>query len=54
MTNRIAHSFHFAEQGTNLRPQMVGGGIITFMTMSYIMVVNTAILKAAGIPNSSA
>jgi len=47
--NRIAAFFHFAEHGTNARRE-VAGGITTFLTMSYIVVVNPAILKAAGIP----
>ncbi len=49
MGNRIARFFHFAEHGTTLRREIIGG-ITTFMTMSYIVVVNPAILKAAGIP----
>jgi len=49
MPNRIAHFFHFAEHGTNLRREIIGG-VTTFMTMSYVVVVNPAILKAAGIP----
>ena len=49
MTNRIARFFHFAEYGTSLRREIIGG-VTTFMTMSYIVVVNPAILKAAGIP----
>lgn len=49
MGNRVAHFFHFAEHGTDLRREIIGG-ITTFMTMSYIVVVNPAILKAAGIP----
>jgi xanthine/uracil/vitamin C permease (AzgA family) len=49
MINRIARFFHFAEHGTNLRREIIGG-VTTFMTMSYIVVVNPAILKAAGIP----
>jgi AGZA family xanthine/uracil permease-like MFS transporter len=49
MASRIAGFFHFAEHGTNLRREIIGG-VTTFMTMSYIVVVNPAILKAAGIP----
>jgi AGZA family xanthine/uracil permease-like MFS transporter len=48
-SNRIAAFFHFAEHGTNARRE-VAGGVTTFLTMSYIVVVNPAILKAAGIP----
>ena len=47
MANRIARFFGFAEHGTNLRREIIGG-VTTFMTMSYIVVVNPAILKAAG------
>jgi AGZA family xanthine/uracil permease-like MFS transporter len=49
MANWIARFFHFAEHGTNLRREIIGG-VTTFMTMSYIVVVNPAILKVAGIP----
>ncbi|HYN16200.1 MAG TPA: NCS2 family permease [Terriglobales bacterium] len=48
-SNRIAAFFHFAEHGTNARRE-IAGGVTTFLTMSYIVVVNPAILKAAGIP----
>jgi AGZA family xanthine/uracil permease-like MFS transporter len=41
--------FRFADHGTNLRRETIAG-LTTFMTMSYIIVVNPAILKAAGIP----
>ena len=49
MGNRVAHFFHFSEYGTTVRREVIGG-VTTFMTMSYIVVVNPAILKAAGIP----
>ncbi len=49
MPNRIVRFFHFGERGTNLRREIIGG-VTTFMTMSYIVVVNPAILKAASIP----
>jgi AGZA family xanthine/uracil permease-like MFS transporter len=45
----LARYFRFAEHGTDLRRE-VTAGITTFMTMSYIVVVNPAILKTAGIP----
>ena len=48
-SKRIATFFRFAEHGTNARRE-VAGGVTTFLTMSYIVVVNPAILKAAGIP----
>ena len=52
MASRIARFFRFAEHGTNLRREIIGG-VTTFMTMSYIVVVNPAILKAAGIPTGA-
>jgi AGZA family xanthine/uracil permease-like MFS transporter len=41
--------FQIEERGTTLRREVVAG-ITTFTTMSYIVVVNPAILKTAGIP----
>ncbi|MGH9803697.1 MAG: NCS2 family permease, partial [Candidatus Acidiferrales bacterium] len=41
--------FDFAAHRTDLRRETLAG-VTTFMTMSYIIVVNPAILKAAGIP----
>jgi AGZA family xanthine/uracil permease-like MFS transporter len=41
--------FAFAARGTNLRTEGLGG-LATFLTMSYILFVNPAILSAAGIP----
>lgn len=46
-TGFIANFFGFAEHGTSLRQEIIAG-ITTFLTMSYIVVVNPAIL--AGIP----
>ena len=45
MPNRIVRFFHFTEHGTNLRREIIGG-VTTFMTMSYIVVVNPAILNS--------
>jgi adenine/guanine/hypoxanthine permease len=45
----IASYFKFAERGTNLATE-VKAGVTTFMVMAYIIVVNPAILAAAGIP----
>lgn len=42
----IAKYFRFAENGTNLRTEIIAG-LTTFMTMAYIMVVNPAILEDA-------
>jgi adenine/guanine/hypoxanthine permease len=45
----VEHRFGFRERGTNLRVETLGG-VATFLTMSYILFVNPAILSAAGIP----
>src|SRR5512142_2385589 len=44
--------FAFAEHGTNYRKETLAG-ITTFLTMAYIIVVNPAILEAAGIPKGA-
>lgn len=49
MIIRIADYFEFARHGTNLRREILGGAT-TFATMAYIIIVNPAILSAAGIP----
>jgi AGZA family xanthine/uracil permease-like MFS transporter len=41
--------FHLTELGTSVRTEIVAG-LVTFVTMAYIIVVNPAILEAAGIP----
>ncbi len=41
--------FGFAEHGTSFKLEVVAG-LTTFLTMSYIVVVNPAVLRAAGIP----
>ncbi|HUP59129.1 MAG TPA: NCS2 family permease [Thermoanaerobaculia bacterium] len=41
--------FHIAERGSTVRAEVVGG-ITTFVSMAYIIVVNPAILSFAGIP----
>jgi adenine/guanine/hypoxanthine permease len=45
----VARYFRFREHGTNFRRE-IAGGVTTFLTMSYIVVVNPAILRAAGMP----
>jgi hypothetical protein len=45
----VAKYFGFEHTGTTLGREVVAG-LTTFVTMSYIIVVNPAILKAAGIP----
>lgn len=49
MSDRIGRFFDFERHGTNLRREILAG-VTTFVTMSYIIAVNPAILKAAGIP----
>ncbi len=49
MTNKLNAIFHIKEHGSTIGREVVAG-ITTFTTMSYIIVVNPAILKAAGIP----
>jgi AGZA family xanthine/uracil permease-like MFS transporter len=41
--------FRIGERGTSVRTELLGG-VTTFITMAYIIVVNPAILQAAGIP----
>src|SRR5919198_1516489 len=45
----VARRFRFDERETNLRTEILGG-VATFLTMSYIVFVNPAILSAAGVP----
>ena len=47
--NTLSRFFQFEARGTNFRREIIAG-LTTFTTMSYIIVVNPAILKAAGIP----
>src|SRR3954451_5471512 len=51
-TRRFARHFALAERGTSLRTELLGG-LATFLTMSYIVFVNPAILSAAGLPFSA-
>jgi len=44
--------FKLEERKTNVKTEVVAG-IVTFMTMAYIIVVNPAILAAAGIPKGA-
>ena len=41
--------FRLRESGTDVRTEVIAG-VTTFMTMAYILIVNPAILEAAGIP----
>lgn len=40
--------FHIRERDSTVRRELLGG-VVTFMTMSYIIFVNPAILSAAGL-----
>ncbi|MFA6116162.1 MAG: NCS2 family permease [Sphingomonas sp.] len=48
-TGRLAVWFELAERGTTVRTEVLAGAT-TFLTMAYIIVVNPAILGAAGMP----
>ena len=45
----LERRFALPARGTNLRVELLGG-VATFLTMSYILFVNPAILSAAGLP----
>ncbi len=49
MLQSIRSYFEFDSHGTNFRREIIAGAT-TFVTMAYIIVVNPAILSAAGIP----
>ena len=49
MLNRLESYFEFARLGTNWRTEILAG-VTTFLTMAYIVLVNPAILSAAGMP----
>ncbi|MDW7733300.1 MAG: NCS2 family permease [Methanolobus sp.] len=49
MSDLLENYFHLKEHGTDIRTEIMAG-IVTFMTVAYIIVVNPAILEAAGIP----
>jgi AGZA family xanthine/uracil permease-like MFS transporter len=49
MLERVRRYFEFETLGTTFRREIIGG-ITTFVTMAYIILVNPAILSAAGIP----
>ncbi len=49
LRNKLDSFFRFQEKGTTLGREVVAG-LTTFVTMSYIIVVNPAVLKIAGIP----
>src|SRR5690625_7053050 len=47
--NKMENFFKLKQLGTNVRTEVLAG-FTTFLTMSYIVVVNPAILSAAGVP----
>jgi adenine/guanine/hypoxanthine permease len=49
MVQRLEHYFQFTLLGTNWRTEILAG-VTTFLTMAYIVLVNPAILSAAGLP----
>ncbi|UCE24139.1 MAG: NCS2 family permease [Candidatus Zixiibacteriota bacterium] len=49
MLDGLKRYFHFERHQTNFKREILGG-ITTFFTMSYIIIVNPKILEAAGIP----
>src|SRR3954464_9557552 len=52
MNGTLDRYFKFTERGSTLRIELLGG-LSTFLTMSYILFVNPAILSAAGLPFSA-
>lgn len=48
----MKHYFEFARHGTTWRTEIMAG-VATFLTMAYIIVVNPAILEAAGLPREA-
>ncbi len=49
MNHFLERWFHLGERQSSLRAEVIGG-VTTFVTMAYIVVLNPAILAAAGIP----
>ena len=49
MLNPLEDYFEFAQLKTNWRTEILAG-VTTFLTMAYIVLVNPAILAAAGVP----
>jgi AGZA family xanthine/uracil permease-like MFS transporter len=53
ITARVDDFFHVSERGSTTRREIIAG-VSTFLALSYIVVVNPAILGQAGIPHESA
>src|SRR5437867_522222 len=49
VSNVIDSFFKISERGSSIKTELLGG-LTTFMTMAYIIVVNPAILSFAGLP----
>ena len=49
LSNLIARYFGFDALGTGFRKEIIGG-VTTFVTMAYVLILNPKILEAAGIP----
>src|SRR6188472_3158822 len=49
MVSTLERYFHIRERGSTVRTEVLGG-VVTFLTMAYIVFVNPAILGAAGLP----
>src|ERR1700759_3203551 len=49
MLQKLESYFEFSHLGTNWRTEILAG-VTTFLTMAYIVLVNPAILAAAGVP----
>jgi AGZA family xanthine/uracil permease-like MFS transporter len=52
MREGLAHFFELERYGTTFRRELLAG-LTTFVTMSYIIAVNPAILRAAGLPQDA-
>jgi AGZA family xanthine/uracil permease-like MFS transporter len=52
MTAFLERRFGLSSRGTDVRTEALGG-LTTFLTMSYILFVNPAILSAAGVPTNA-
>ena len=53
MLKKLENYFEFAHLGTTWRTEILAG-VTTFLTMAYIVLVNPAILSAAGVPLAAA
>ena len=47
MTDFLERTFHIKERGSTISREIIGG-IVTFLAMAYILVVNPSILGATG------